>query len=386
MALVLYINLKTFRIKGEKMHKKIAILSGDGIGPEVMQQTLRVLDKVAIKCGHEFTYLQGKIGGAAYDQYQEHCPDETLEICKQSDAVLFGSVGGPIDQQHQLKWKGCEANSILKLRKHFQFNINIRPVVIYPSLAALSPLRADKIAHGVDILIFRELNGDIYFGKHEQTTENGQRIATDEAVYDESQIASIAHAAFKAAQSRKGKVISVDKANVLATSKLWREIVNEVAAEYADVEVEHILVDNCAMQLIINPKQFDVLLTPNMFGDIVSDLAAALPGSLGLIPSISMNAAGFGLYEPSGGSAPDIAGKNIANPIAQILSAAMMLRHSFAMENEARLIESAIQSVLEQGLRTKDIAAEGEISVSTVEFVDKLLVAIAEQSSVLEIM
>lgn len=355
------------------MHKTIAVLPGDGIGPEVMQQTLRVLDAIAQKYQHSFTYLEAKVGGAAYDDCQEHCPDETLEICKQSDAILFGSVGGPISEQHQPKWMGCEANSILKLRKHFQFNINVRPVLIYPSLAALSPLRKEKIAHGVDILIFRELNGDIYFGKHEQRVEKNQRVATDEAVYDESQIASIAHAAFKSAQQRKGKLVSVDKANVLATSKLWRTVVNEVAKEYADVELTHILVDNCAMQLVINPAQFDVMLTPNMFGDILSDLAAALPGSLGLVPSISMNAEGFGLYEPSGGSAPDIAGMNIANPTAQILSAAMMLKHSFGMHDEAASIEYVIEKVFAAGVRTKDIAAPGEASVSTSEFIDALL-------------
>ncbi|MDF3055382.1 MAG: leuB [Gammaproteobacteria bacterium] len=355
------------------MHKTIAVLSGDGIGPEVMEQTLRVLDAVAKKYQHNFTYLEAKIGGAAYDTYSEHCPDETLEICKKSDAILFGSVGGPITEQHQPKWAGCEANSILKLRKHFQFNINVRPVLIYPSLAALSPLRAEKISHGIDILIFRELNGDLYFGRHEQRVEKGQRVATDEAIYDESQIASIAHAAFQSAEQRKGKLVSVDKANVLATSKLWREVVNEVGKKYPDVELTHILVDNCAMQLIIHPAQFDVILAPNMFGDILSDLAAALPGSLGLIPSISLNAQGFGLYEPSGGSAPDIAGMNIANPIAQILSATMMLRHSFNLHNEADAIEHAIQQALAAGGRTKDIASSGEVAVSTCGFVDKIL-------------
>lgn len=357
------------------MQKTIAVLPGDGIGPEVMTQTLRVLDNAAQKYGHSFKYLHAEIGGAAYDTFQAHCPDETLAICKKADAILFGSVGGPITEQQLPKWKNCEVNSILKLRKYFQFNINIRPVLIYESLASLSPLRKDKIDHGVDILIFRELNGDIYFGKHEQTTRDHQRIAIDEAVYDESQIASIAHRAFQAAQQRKKNIVSVDKANVLSTSKLWREVVDEIATQYPDVKLTHMLVDNCAMQLIIHPKQFDVLLTPNMFGDILSDLAAALPGSLGLIPSISMNSQGFGLYEPSGGSAPDIAGKNVANPIAQILSATMMLRHSFKMNDMADGIETSVQKVLSAGVRTRDIAAAGDQVASLSEFVDKVILA-----------
>jgi 3-isopropylmalate dehydrogenase len=352
------------------MHKKIAILPGDGIGLEVMQQTLRVLDHIAKIYNHHFEYLEAKIGGVAYESCGTHCPQETLDICDQADALLFGSVGGPLEQQHLAKWKNCEANSILKLRKHFNFNINIRPIKVYPELVPHCPLKSEVIKKGIDMLIFRELVGGIYFGRHEFSIQNSHRQAIDECVYDETQIRSIAHEAFKAAQLRRKKVCSVDKANVLATSKLWRDIVTEVAKKYPDVTLTHMLVDNCAMQMMINPKQFDVILTENMFGDILSDLAAALPGSLGLIPSASLNPQGKGLYEPSGGSAPDIAGKGIANPSAQILSAAMMLHYSFALLKEAQLIEEAVKATINSGMTTIDLAQEKSRSCSTIEFVD----------------
>ncbi len=352
------------------MKKTIAVLSGDGIGPEVMRESLKILDSVAAQFGHQFEYSEAKIGGAAYDEYKTHCPDQTLEICKKSDAILFGSVGGPVSEQHLAKWQNCEANSILKLRQYFQFNINVRPIQVYKDLTALSPLKKEIIAAGIDILIFRELNGDIYFGKHELTEKANQRFAIDEATYSEDQIRSIAHAAFHAAKHRKKQVISVDKANVLATSKLWRQVITEISHEYPDIELKHMLVDNCAMQLILNPNQFDVIVTSNMFGDILSDLAASLPGSVGLIPSASINHHGFALYEPSGGSAPDIAGLNIANPVAQILSIAMMLRYSFSLEKEAHVIEQAIQKTLTQGIKTKDISRNTEGAVSTSRFVD----------------
>lgn len=353
------------------VHKKIAVLAGDGIGPEVMQQALRVLNKIAEKFQHQFSFTEGLIGGQAYDQYQSHCPDETLQICDEADAILFGSVGGPINEQHLPKWQGCETNSILRLRKHFKFSVNIRPFNVYPDFAANCPLKPEIIGDGIDLLVFRELEGGIYFGRHEQFAKYNQRTAIDECTYDETQIKIIAHAAFKAAQLRSKNLCSVDKANVLATSKLWRAVVSEVAKEYPDVTLTHMLVDNCAMQLVLNPRQFDVIVTENMFGDILSDLAAALPGSLGLIPSASLNLQHKGLYEPSGGSAPDIAGKGIANPCAQILSAAMMLRYSFNLNIEANLIESAIKSTINQGIVTADLTKQS--AVSTTQFVDAMI-------------
>lgn len=350
------------------MNKKIAVLAGDGIGPEVMQATQGILDAVAKKFGHHFEYLEGKVGGQAYDTNQSHYPEATAKICQAADAILFGSVGGPITAQHLPKWKNCEVNSILKIRQSFNLNINIRPAQVYPTLAHNCPLKDRVIQEGISCVIFRELSGGIYFGRHESTTIKGQRTAMDECVYNEQQIKSIAHAAFKAAQQRLKQVVSVDKANVLATSQLWRTVITEVAKSYPDVTLTHMLVDNCAMQMVINPRQFDVIVTENMFGDIISDLAAALPGSLGLIPSASLNAQGFGLYEPSGGSAPDIAGKNIANPCAQILSAAMMLDYSFGLHKEAKLLEDAVKATIDAGIMTVDLDKEN--GVTTSKFVD----------------
>jgi 3-isopropylmalate dehydrogenase len=355
------------------MHKKIAVLAGDGIGPEVMQQTLRVLDCIAEQFNHRFEYLIADIGGAAYAKCQQHCPPDTLAVCQQADAVLFGSVGGPVAEQHLPMWQHCEANSILQLRKHFGFCINLRPINIYPELRALTPLNERVILGGVDILILRELCGDLYFGKHELATVDGKQVARDEAIYDEEQIATIAHAAFQSAKQRKGRLVSVDKANVLATSKLWRQIMTEVGRQYPQVTLTHMLVDNCAMQLVIDPCQFDVIVAPNMFGDILSDLAAALPGSLGLIPSASMTVAGFGLYEPSGGSAPDIAGREIANPVAQILSATLMLRHSFALSTEAGLIEHAVRQTIACGKVTRDMQRIDAPALTTSQFTDAVI-------------
>ncbi|MFA6058622.1 MAG: 3-isopropylmalate dehydrogenase [Taibaiella sp.] len=355
------------------MDKTIVILAGDGIGNEVMQESLRVLDAIQEKFNHHFIYKEALIGGAAYDQYKSHCPSETITVCEQADAILFGSVGGPINAQHLDKWKNCEVNSILKLRKHFDLTINIRPVQVHPLLAALCPLKPEIIGEGIDIVIFRELTGGIYFGHHEQRLENNLRIAQDECVYAENQIIPIVHSAFKAAQLRNKQLCSVDKANVLSTSKLWREIVNEIAKDYRDVKITHMLVDNCAMQMVINPRQFDVIVTENMFGDIISDLAAALPGSLGLIPSASLNAQNKGLYEPSGGSAPDIAGLGIANPCAQILSIALMLRYSFGLNQEAVLIENAVKNTLAQGIMTIDLSRDKNNIISTANFVDAVI-------------
>jgi 3-isopropylmalate dehydrogenase len=351
----------------------VAVLAGDGIGEEVMAQALRVLEAVSKRSGWTFAPSFGLVGGAAYDRHQTHFPDETRDLCRNSDAVLFGSVGGPVSQSHLPKWRGCETNSILALRKTFGFHANLRPVRLYAALAAGSPLKASRLEPAVDLLVVRELLGDVYFGAHKTETVSGVRRASDAAEYDEAQIARIAHVAFKAARARRRKVASVDKANVLDTSKLWRAVVTEVAAHYPDVALEHILVDNCAMQLVLAPARFDVVLAPNLFGDILSDLAAALPGSLGLIPSASLNADGFGLYEPAGGSAPDLAGQGAANPIAQILSAAMMLELSFGLAEQARAVEAAVEGALAAGLRTRDIAQDGARAVTTAQMTDAIL-------------
>lgn len=343
------------------MDKHIAVLAGDGIGSEVMEQALRVLSTIAEKFGHRFSTTTALVGGAAYDKYETHLPEETKSICRSSDAILFGSVGGPVGDMNNPKWKNCEANSILSLRKTFSFNVNYRPVKVIPELEYLCPLKKEVIERGVDILFLRELLGDCYFGEHRTfNAENGVRTATDLITYDEEQIASIAEVAFRAAQKRRGKVTSVDKANVLDASKLWRAVVREVALGYPDVTLEDMLVDNCAMQIVRDPSQFDVVVTGNMFGDILTDAAAVLPGSLGLLASASMNREGFGLYEPPGGSAQDIAGTGTANPVAQILCVALMLRHSFALETEACAIESAVETTLKEGYRTRDIARSGE--------------------------
>ncbi len=356
------------------MKKTISILSGDGIGPEVMEQTIRIIKKIETKYNHEFTLNHAYIGGAAFEKYGCHFPEVTLQICKNSDAILFGSVGGPISESHEAKWKDCEKNSILALRKNFQFSSNIRPAKVYPELQDICPLKESVIGkNGIDIVIVRELLGDIYFGEHKSYIIDNIRKAHDISEYDEKQIEIVAHQSFKLARLRKNKVTSVDKANVLDTSKLWRTILNEVAKEYPDVTLDHMLVDNCAMQFFINPSQFDVLVTSNLFGDILSDAAAAIPGSLGLMPSASFNLEGFALYEPSGGSAPQIAGKNIANPIAQILSFAMLLKQSFHLIEESNAIEHAVHSTLKAGYRTQDICLNKSNSISTSEITDKIL-------------
>lgn len=342
------------------MKKAIAVLSGDGIGPEIIAEAKKVLLKIADVFGHEFIFKDTLIGGAAWDHFGEHFPDETKNICAESDAILFGSVGGPIQEQTLPKWKGCERNSILEIRKWFRFQINLRPVKAYAALKSASILHPRLMEKGVDILCVRELTGDIYFGDHRTLVVEGIRKAEDVMAYDETAIANIAHAAFQSAMRRRKKVTSVDKANVLACSRLWRQIVDEVSKEYPDCVLEHILVDNCAMQLIRNPSSFDVLLMPNLFGDILSDEASVLAGSLGMLPSASLNKSGFGLYEPSSGSAPDIAGKGIANPIGQILSAAMMLEHSFQMQAESAAAYRAVENCLMEGYRTADISSSGD--------------------------
>ena len=356
------------------MKRNIAVLAGDGIGPEVMTCAIRVLDAIANKYNHTFDYTEATIGGAAYDKYKHHCPQETLDICKNSDAILFGSVGGPVEAQNEEKWQGCEAASILELRKHFNFNINIRPSKIFPALQETCPLKNSRVAAGADIEIFRELSSDIYFGEHKRfIDQNGVRQATDVAAYDEITIRNIVVKAFDRASERKGILTSIDKANVLDTSRLWRDVVNEVAKDYPNIKVNHMYVDNCAMQMVLNPCQFDVMVMGNLFGDIISDLASVLPGSIGLVPSVSLNADNFGLYEPSGGSAYDIMGKNKANPVAQILSASLMLAYSFGMTKEAQNIAAAVDTALDNGFRTGDIYTEGTTLATTSEFTDQVV-------------
>ncbi len=342
------------------MHKKIAILSGDGIGPEIMKEAIKVLRHIEHLFGHCFIYEEGIIGGSAWDAFGSHFPDQTAAICDSSDAILFGSVGGPIEQQHSLKWKDCEKNSILSLRQSLGLTCNLRPVQNFTG------------PQEVDLLCVRELSEDVYFGSHETTWIEGEKVAKDLMIYHESTIRNIAHQAFLLSRTRRKKVTSVDKANVLDCSKLWREVTSEVAKEYPDCELEHILVDHCAMKLIKEPVSFDVLLMPNLFGDILSDLASLLGGSLGMLPSASLGKRKASLYEPAGGSAPDIAGKGIANPCGQILSAALMLKHSFGMDQEHDLITNAVWKAIRLGYRTKDIT-NTDRSCSTCEMTNAVI-------------
>ena len=343
---------------------KIAVLPGDGIGPEVMEEALKVLDTVQKKFGFELAFTSADVGGIAIDRHGQALPDDTLALCESSDAILFGSVGGP-------KWESLppekqpERGALLPLRKHFNLFCNLRPAKVFPALASASPLHPDIVREGFDILCVRELTGDIYFGQPKGREGSGpDERAFDTMVYTRREIERIAKAAFDAARLRNKRIASVDKANVLTTMVLWREVVIETAKAYPDVELKHIYVDNATMQLVKDPHQFDVLLCGNMFGDIISDECAMITGSMGLLPSASISESGFGLYEPAGGSAPDIAGQGIANPIAQILSAAMMLRYSLNLSAAADAIDAAVARVLEAGIRTPDIAAGGP-SVST---------------------
>ncbi|KAJ1621749.1 3-isopropylmalate dehydrogenase [Pavlovales sp. CCMP2436] len=348
--------------------KKIAVLPGDGIGPEVMAEALKVLGAVEKLSSARFACETHLIGGAAYDAHGVHFPDSTREACGKSDAILFGSIGGPTEESDLPKWANAERNALLGLRKAFTLAVNLRPATVYPMLASLSPLRPDIIAEGIDILVVRELVGGIYFGEHKTV---GDR-AFDVMEYTEDQIRTALKFGFEVAQKRRKHLTVVDKANVLDCSRLWRKVANEMKGSYPDVKMDFMLVDNAAMQIIKKPAFFDVLCTENMFGDILSDAASVLPGSLGLMPSASLGTS-VHLYEPSGGSAPDIAGKGVANPIAQVLSAALMLRYSFSMEKEAVLIESAVTAVLGDGLRTGDIALKGEKTVSTSQMGDAIV-------------
>jgi len=338
------------------MKKKIALLPGDGIGPEVCAEAIKVLRAIEKKISHNFEIIEGKIGGAAWDEFGSHFPEQTKLLCKNTDAVLFGSVGGPVEEQETKKWKNCERESILAIRKFLNLKINIRPAKIFPDLAHLSVLKKEKIPKkGLEIIVYRELSEGLYFGEHSSFEENNERKARDICDYSESTIRFIAKFCFEAAKKSGKKIASVDKANVLETSRLWRSIVEEVAKEFPEVQYEHWLVDNCAQQLVKNPDWFEFILTENLFGDILSDLVSTFAGSLGLLPSASFSQNGFGLYEPSGGSAPKRAGQNIINPIAQILCVSMMLRYSFGLKKEAEKIENAIRKTISQGYRTYDL-------------------------------
>ena len=360
------------------MAKRVAVLPGDGIGPEVMKAALLVLEKALGSRWSEFSWTDAPVGGHAIDLTGEPLPEATRKVCEESEAVLFGSVGGP-KWEHLPPERQPERGALLPLRKLFRLFANLRPVSLYPELAASCPLRPDIVQGGVDLLIIRELTGGLYFGQPKGRDGTGpQERGFDTMVYHRFEIERIARIAFEAAGRRRGRVTSIDKANVLSTMVLWREVVTELAAAFNSgaenpIVLDHMYVDNAAMQLILNPGRFDVVLCGNMFGDILSDEASVLAGSLGMLASASLSEeAGFGLYEPSGGTAPDIAGKGIANPIAQILSGALMLRYSFALEDEARKIERAVHAAIASGARTIDIAAPGQARIGTMEMAQEI--------------
>jgi 3-isopropylmalate dehydrogenase len=353
---------------------RIAVLPGDGIGPEITEQAMRVLRALA-NDGLSLEMEVAAVGGSGYDTAGDPLPEATLALCERSDAILFGAVGGP--RYDTLPRAKRPEQGLLRLRKHFDLFANLRPAIVYPELAHASTLKPEVVA-GLDLLILRELTGDIYFGQPRglRTTENGEREGFDTMRYTESEIRRIARTAFEAARKRSRRVCSVDKANVLETTQLWRDVVTETHAEYRDVELTHMYVDNAAMQLVRNPKQFDVIVTGNMFGDILSDEASMLTGSIGMLPSASLNASKFGLYEPIHGSAPDIAGRGVANPLATIVSAAMMLRYSLDQEAAAGRVEAAVRKVLAQGFRTADITEPDCRQVGTVGMGDAVLAAL----------
>ena len=360
------------------MEHKIALIRGDGIGPEIVTEAKKVLDKVCEKYSHSFTYSEVLLGGASIDVHGVPLTEEAIAQAKSSDAVLMGSIGGDAKTSpwYRLEPSRRPEAGLLAIRKELNLFANLRPAYLYNELKAACPLRDEIIGDGFDMIIVRELTGGLYFGERKTTEEDGVRKAVDTLTYNENEIRRIAVKAFEIAGKRRKKVTSVDKANVLDSSRLWRSVVEEVAADYPDVTLEHMLVDNCAMQLVRDPKQFDVILTENMFGDILSDEASMVTGSIGMLSSASLNETKFGLYEPSHGSAPDIAGQNKANPIATILSAAMMLRFSLDMDEEADAIEAAVQKVLTEGYRTGDIMSEGCTLVGTKEMGDLIAAAI----------
>ncbi|MCS7205247.1 MAG: 3-isopropylmalate dehydrogenase [Leptospiraceae bacterium] len=364
--------------------KKVAVLAGDGIGPEVVEVALKVLKKALGDLSKEFIWTTGLVGGAAIDSVGHPLPKETLRLCEDSDAIFFGSVGGP-------KWENLppdlqpERGALLPLRKHFQLFANLRPVKLYPALKKVIPIKEERIQNGVDLLVVRELTGDVYFGQPKGREGFGEtEKAYDTMIYHRYEIERITKVALDSAKLRRKKITSIDKANVLTTMVFWREVVTNYVHRYNQennekIELEHMYVDNAAMQLILNPSRFDVILCSNMFGDILSDEASVLGGSLGMLSSASLsviqNSQGypFGLYEPAGGSAPDIAGKGVANPIAQILSGALMLRYSFGLDSIAKKIEDAVERALQDGARTKDLAFQNENYLSTIEMGEKIL-------------
>ena len=340
------------------MDISIALLPGDGIGPEIVAQARKVLLKIASRFGHRVTFQHGLIGGAAIDEAGQPLPGETVRVCREADAVLLGAVGGP-------KWDGNEPElrpekGLLGIRKELELFANLRPAVIYKELKEASCLRPDIVGSGIDVMVIRELTGGIYFGTPKGVESvDGQLVGTNTMVYTESEVRRIAHVGFSTARKRQGRLCSVDKANVLDVSRMWREVVGDVGREYPDVELSHMYVDNAAMQLVRDPGQFDVILTGNLFGDILSDEAATITGSIGLLPSASLGTGSAGLFEPVHGSAPDIAGQDKANPLATILSTAMLLRHSLGLNREAEVMEEAVVQVLGQGYRTADIVQPG---------------------------
>jgi len=354
---------------------KIAILPGDGIGPEVAAQAVRVIEKLNAEFNANFTFESAPIGGAAYDLHGHPLPPATLKLARSADAILLGAVGGP-------KWESITREhrperALLGLRSELKLFANLRPAILFPELADASTLKPEVVS-GLDIMIVRELTGGIYFGQPRAmtTTEDGERVGYNTMIYRESEIRRIAHSAFTVARLRNKRVCSVDKANVMEVSELWREIVTDVGAEYPDVELSHMYIDNACMQLVRAPKQFDVIVTTNLFGDILSDAASMLTGSIGMLPSASLDANNKGMYEPVHGSAPDIAGQNIANPLAMILSVGMMLRSTFENTELADKVDNAVRKVLADGLRTGDIAREGDDVISTSEMGDAVVAAI----------
>ena len=354
------------------MNYNVTVIPGDGIGPEIVREARKVLDQVGKVFGHSFDYTEILMGGCSIDAYGVPLTEEALETARKSDAVLLGAVGGDVGNS---RWYDVAPNlrpeaGLLAIRKGLGLFANIRPAYLYKELAEACPLKKEIIGDGFDMVIMRELTGGLYFGDRYTREVDGVMTAVDTLTYNEKEIRRIAVKAFDIAMKRRKKVTSVDKANVLDSSRLWRKVVEEVAADYPEVELSHMLVDNCAMQLVMNPGQFDVILTENMFGDILSDEASMITGSIGMLSSASMNESKFGLYEPSHGSAPDIAGKDMANPIAPILSAAMLLRYSFDMDREADAVEKAVQAVLTEGYRTGDIMSEGCTRVGTCKMGD----------------
>ena len=360
------------------MSLKIGVIKGDGIGPEIVAEAKKVLDRVCEKYSHKFSYTEVLLGGASIDAHGVPLTEEAIAQAKASDAVLMGSIGGDAKTSpwYKLEPSKRPEAGLLAIRKALNLFANLRPAYLYNELRDACPLRDEIIGDGFDMIIVRELTGGLYFGARKTTEENGVRTAVDTLSYNENEIRRIAIKAFEIARKRRNKVTSVDKANVLDSSRLWRSVVEDVAKDYPDVTLEHMLVDNCAMQLVHDPAQFDVILTENMFGDILSDEASMVTGSIGMLSSASLNETKFGLYEPSHGSAPDIAGQNKANPIATILSAAMLLRYSLNLDEEADAVEAAVQKVLTDGYRTGDIMSEGCKKVGTKEMGDLIAAAV----------